>query len=114
MTGSGRVTAAEPSTRFDVTLEASPISFARLAHSYPSLPLRGTMSGPLRVQGTTNALALATKLTGEAGMLAIDEVIDIDSTGGEGAQRNGARRRPGPRAAARPAIDPRDCSSSPR
>ncbi len=86
MTGSGRVTAAEPSTRFDVTLQASPISFDELAHSYPSLPLRGTMSGPLRVQGTTNALTLATTLTGEAGTLAIDEVIDIDSTGGEGAK----------------------------
>ncbi len=86
MTGSGRVTSTGPSVRFNVTLQASPISFSELARSYPSMPLRGTMSGPLRVQGTTNGLALTTNLTGDAGTLVVDEMIDIDTAGGEGAR----------------------------
>ncbi len=86
VTGSGRVTSGGRSTIFDVTLDAAPLSFTSLARSFPSLPLRGSFSGPLRVQGIADRLALATRLAGAAGTLAIDELIDMDSAGGEGAR----------------------------
>jgi translocation and assembly module TamB len=86
-TGSGRVTyGGDGPTEFDVTLDAAPLSFGTFARSYPSLPLRGTMSGPMRVQGTTDRLAVAARLTGEAGTLTVDELIDIDSLNGQGAR----------------------------
>ena len=86
-TGSGRVTYGENgSAVFDVTLDASPLSFGTFAASYPSIPFRGTMSGPIRIQGTTDHLAVAARLTGEAGTLAVNELIDIDSVNGQGAR----------------------------
>ena len=85
-TGFGRVTLTNGDTQFDVTLDASPISFTTVAHSYAGLPLRGTFDGPVRVQGTADRLALGSRLTGDAGTLVIDELIDMDTVGGMGAR----------------------------
>ena len=71
-TGSGRVTLTDELVRYDVDLEAQPISFTALAQSYPVVPLRGSYAGPLRVRGGMDDLELVTRLTGPAGALAVD------------------------------------------
>ena len=85
ITGDGRITMGDRATVFDVTLDAQPISFSTVAHSYPGLFLRGTFNGPIRVKGTTDQLALNAKLTGDAGTMLIDETIDIEMQNGIGA-----------------------------
>ena len=86
VTGSGRVTSSGRSTAFDVTLDAAPLSFSSLQRSYSWIPLRGTFTGPLRVEGITDRLTLQTRLTGAAGTLTVDELVDIDPLGGQGAK----------------------------
>ena len=85
LTGAGRVTFGERSTVFDVTLDAEPLSFTTLANSYPSMILRGTFTGPIRVKGSSDHLAVDSRLTGAAGVMTIDELIDFDTLGGVGA-----------------------------
>lgn len=75
-TGSGRVTIGEKYTSYDLALNTQPLSFTTLALSYPSLPLRGSYQGPLRVQGTVDDLAVTTELTGPGGTLNYDGRVD--------------------------------------
>ena len=75
-TGSGRVTVGEKFTSYDLALNTQPLSFTTLARSYPSLPLRGSYQGPLRVQGTVDDLEVTTELTGPAGTLSYDGRVD--------------------------------------
>ncbi len=75
-TGSGRVTLGEKFTSYDLALNTQPLSFTTLARSYPSLPLRGSYQGPLRVQGTVDDLEVTTELTGPAGTLSYDGRVD--------------------------------------
>jgi translocation and assembly module TamB len=75
-TGSGRVTLGNTFTSYDLALNTQPLSFTTLARSYPSLPLRGSYQGPLRIQGTVDDLALTTELTGPGGTLSYDGRID--------------------------------------
>lgn len=75
-TGSGRVTIGEKYTSYDLALNTQPLSFTTLALSYPSLPLRGSYQGPLRVQGTVDDLAVTTELTGPGGTLSYDGRVD--------------------------------------
>jgi translocation and assembly module TamB len=85
LTGTGRVTLTDRNTIFDVTLDAEPISFTTLARSYPSIFLRGTFEGPIRVKGSSDQLAVDSRLTGAAGVIVVNELIDYEPQGGVGA-----------------------------
>jgi translocation and assembly module TamB len=89
LTGSGRVTYGDPFMIYDVSLNADPLSLTMLARSYPGLPFRGLVSGPIRAKGTSPDLALITTLQGSGGALSFDGRLDIDSIGGYGAHGRG-------------------------
>ena len=44
-----------------------PLSFTTLARSYPKLPITGSYTGPLRIQGTLEDLAVVGELRGTLG-----------------------------------------------
>lgn len=73
--GNGRVTLSD-NVIFDVAVAAFPLSATTLAHSFPSLPLRGEYSGALRVLGTMNDLSLTADLVGDAGRVQVDGQFD--------------------------------------
>ena len=75
-TGGGRVTIGEKFVSYDLALNTQPISFTTLALSYPSLPLRGSYKGPLRIQGTLDDLEVTTELTGPGGTFSYDGQVD--------------------------------------
>lgn len=77
VTGSGRVTYGEEFMVYDVDVVAQPLSLPQMARAYPSLPLKGLVSGPIRAQGTTDSLRLVATLAGDAGSLAFDGTVDI-------------------------------------
>ena len=79
-TGNGRVTIGEKFTSYDLALNTQPLSFTTLARSYPSLPLRGSYQGPLRVQGSIDDLAVTTELTGPGGTFSYDGRVDAYPT----------------------------------
>ena len=76
-TGSGRVTWGEFLT-YDMNLQAQPLSFTALQHSYPLLPMRGSYSGPIQVKGTSPNLLVNTTLTGAAGTFGFNGLVDAD------------------------------------
>jgi translocation and assembly module TamB len=76
VTGSGRYTLVPEGVRFDVDLQASPISYTTLSRSYPTLPIRGTAVGTIRASGMADDFALTTLLAGEGGELAYDGRAD--------------------------------------
>ncbi|MFL5560716.1 MAG: translocation/assembly module TamB domain-containing protein [Gemmatimonadaceae bacterium] len=76
VTGSGRVTYGEKFMTYDMTLDAKTLSLTELAQSYPMLPVRGLVSGPARISGTTEALDVNTTLTGAAGTVAFNGRLD--------------------------------------
>ena len=77
VTGSGRVTYGEEFLVYDLDVVAQPLSLPMMARAYPTLPLTGLVSGPIRARGTTDSLALTTELTGEGGTLRFDGVVDV-------------------------------------
>ncbi len=77
VTGNGRVTWGQYLT-YDLALQAQPLSFTALTHSYPLLPLRGSYSGPVQVKGTSPNLLVNTTLTGPAGTFAYNGLLDAD------------------------------------
>ena len=78
VTGDGRVTWGDKFLTYDLALNAVPLSFTALAHSYPLLPLRGSYSGPLQVKGTSPNLLVNTTLTGPAGSFSYNGLVDAD------------------------------------
>ena len=89
VTGSGRITYGTPFMSYDVSLAADPLSFTTLARSYPGLPLRGIVSGPIRARGSSPDLELSASLEGATGNFSFDGRIDIDTIGGMGAHGSG-------------------------
>jgi autotransporter translocation and assembly factor TamB len=77
-TGSGRVTWGEKYLTYDLALQAQPLSFTALQHSYPMLPMRGSYTGPVQVKGTSPNLLVNTTLTGPAGSFAFNGLVDAD------------------------------------
>ncbi|MGZ8471093.1 MAG: translocation/assembly module TamB domain-containing protein [Gemmatirosa sp.] len=75
-TGDGRVTFGTQFMSYALNLQAQPLSLDALARSYPLLPVRGLLAGPLRATGTVDALRVTTSLTGAAGTLRFDGTID--------------------------------------
>ncbi len=78
VTGIGRVTWGEKYLTYDLALQAQPLSFTALSHSYPLLPLRGSYAGPMQVKGTSPSLLVNTTLTGPAGTFAFNGLVDAD------------------------------------
>src|SRR6266576_3073672 len=78
VTGSGRVTWGEKYLTHDLALQAQPLSFTALQHSYPMLPMRGSYAGPVQVKGTSPNLLVNTTLTGPAGSFAFNGLVDAD------------------------------------
>lgn len=68
-TGHGRVTLLDEGVKFDVDMQAAPLSYTTLARSYPGLPLRGLAVGPIRASGMAEDFAVSTTLAGEGGEL---------------------------------------------
>jgi translocation and assembly module TamB len=81
ITGSGRATLGEMFTTYDVTLQAQPLSLPMLARAYPLLPFKGLVSGPIRARGTVENLELGLTLSGEAGSLQFEGVVDAFEPG---------------------------------
>jgi autotransporter translocation and assembly factor TamB len=77
VTGNGRVTWGKYLV-YDLALQAQPLSFTALSHSYPLLPLRGSYAGPVQVKGTSPNLLVNTTLTGPAGTFAFNGLLDAD------------------------------------
>jgi autotransporter translocation and assembly factor TamB len=78
VTGNGRVTWGEKYLTYDLALQAQPLSFTALQHSYPLLPLRGSYAGPVQVKGASPNLLVNTTLTGPAGTFAYNGLVDAD------------------------------------
>ncbi|MEP6730267.1 MAG: translocation/assembly module TamB domain-containing protein [bacterium] len=89
-TGGGRITYGTQFMAYDLSLQASPLSLTTLALSYPKMPLRGVMNGPIHVRGIAPDLDVETDLTGPAGHLTYAGKVDADSLGGYGARGSGA------------------------
>jgi len=77
-TGDGRVTWGEKYLTYDLALQAQPLSFTALHHSYPLLPVRGSYAGPVQVKGTSPNLLVNTTLAGPAGTFAFNGLVDAD------------------------------------
>ena len=77
-TGSGRVTDGKEYMTYDMALEAAPVSMTTIAHSYPSVQLRGNYTGPMTVKGQAPALDVVTTLTGAGGTLAYTGIVDAN------------------------------------
>src|SRR5258706_1612975 len=78
VTGNGRVTWGDKYLTYDMALQAQPVSFTALSNSYPLLPLRGSYAGPVQVKGTSPNLLVITTLTGPAGTLGYNGIVDAD------------------------------------
>ncbi len=78
VTGNGRVTWGDKYLTYDLALQAQPLSFTALAHSYPLLPLRGSYAGPVQVKGMSPNLLVTTTLTGPAGTFGYNGLVDAD------------------------------------
>ncbi|MEX2152354.1 MAG: translocation/assembly module TamB domain-containing protein [Gemmatimonadaceae bacterium] len=75
VTGSGRVTYADDFMKFDVAVNAQPLSLTMMSRAYP-LGLKGLMSGPIQARGTSNDLQLTTQLEGLAGRISYSGRVD--------------------------------------
>ena len=78
VSGNGRVTWGDKYLTYDLDLQAQPLAFETLRKSYVNLPLRESLSGPIRVQGQSPDLHVATSLSGDGGTLAFDGQVDAD------------------------------------
>lgn len=74
-TGRGRVTLEDEFVRYDLDVNAQPVSLSMLSRAYP-LHLRGLMSGPVRARGTTDSLDLTLDLAGDAGRISYAGRVD--------------------------------------
>ncbi|MHB1311429.1 MAG: translocation/assembly module TamB domain-containing protein [Gemmatimonadaceae bacterium] len=79
--GSGRMTYGEEFMTYDLSLAALPLSLTAIARSFPGIPARGDYSGPLRVKGTSDDLAVTADLVGDAGRLEVDGTFDVSVPG---------------------------------
>jgi hypothetical protein len=76
--GDGRVTWGDKYLTYDLALQAQPLSFTALTHSYPLLPLRGSYAGPVQVKGTSPNLLVNATFTGPAGVFGFNGLVDAD------------------------------------
>jgi autotransporter translocation and assembly factor TamB len=79
VTGSGRITLGDEYVSYDVDLLGAPVSLTTLARSYPAIPLRGEMSGPIRVRGNAADMTVVTTLANEHGSISFDGRVDAEA-----------------------------------
>ncbi len=75
-TGAGNYTLLDEGVRFDVEMQAAPLSYTTLSRSYPALPLRGSAVGSIKASGMAEDFAVRATLAGEGGELAFDGRAD--------------------------------------
>ena len=78
-TGSGRITLPDDNdNRYELDLRFQQLALGTIARSYPKLPFRGNVHGPLRTRGTAEALELESSegLTGDGGTIAFAGTVD--------------------------------------
>lgn len=68
-TGSGHFTLLTEGVKFDVDMQAVPLSYTTMSRSYPTLPLRGSAVGRIKAAGMAEQFDLQTTLAGEGGEL---------------------------------------------
>ncbi len=72
----------EPSLVLDVDVRLAPLSLATVGRFAPDAGLRGTVAGPVRLQGPLNDLAINARLTtADGGVLAVAGRADIEEPG---------------------------------
>lgn len=79
VTGSGRVTLGDEYVSYDVDLLGAPVSLTTLARSYPANPLRGEMSGPIRVRGNAADMSVVATLANARGSISFDGRVDAEA-----------------------------------
>ena len=77
LTGRGRMTVGDENTRFDVSLQAQPLAFAMVSRSYPSIPVRVPMTGPLSIVGTSDSLGVTAAFVAPSGAVSFRGVADL-------------------------------------
>ena len=75
-TGDGHFTLLDEGVKFDVDMQASPLSYTTMSRSYPSLPLRGSAVGHIKAAGMAEKFDLQTTLAGEGGELSFTGTAD--------------------------------------
>jgi len=63
----------------DASLLVTPIALGTLARSFPALPLRDAYSGPIRLVGRADSLAITTELAGASGELDATLLLDVQA-----------------------------------
>lgn len=75
-TGDGHFTIVTEGVKFDVDMQAVPLSYTTMSRSYPSLPLRGSAVGRIKAAGMAETFDLQTTLAGEGGELSFTGTAD--------------------------------------
>jgi translocation and assembly module TamB len=77
VTGKGRITYGVKYMRFDVDIDAKPISMPMMSRAY-DLGLTGYFSGPIKARGISPNLRVIADLKGAGGRFTYDGVVDAD------------------------------------
>ena len=79
--GDIRLTSTGPNIDFEVAVAALPLSLNTIARSYPDLPVRGTYTGPMRLQGELADFSANVDLSGDAGRIQLEGRFDASAPG---------------------------------
>ncbi len=75
-TGDGHFTLLTEGVKFDVDMQAVPLSYTTMSRSYPSLPLRGSAVGRIKAAGMAEKFSVQTTLAGEGGEISFTGSAD--------------------------------------
>ena len=75
-TGDGHFTLLTEGVKFDVDMQAVPLSYTTMSRSYPSLPLRGSAVGRIKAAGMAEKFEVQTTLAGEGGEISFTGSAD--------------------------------------
>jgi translocation and assembly module TamB len=75
-TGDGHFTLLTEGVKFDVDMQAVPLSYTTMSRSYPSLPLRGSAVGRIKAAGMAERFDVQTTLAGEGGEISFNGSAD--------------------------------------
>ncbi len=75
--GRARLDTRKPDPVFDVDVTLDPLAFDGIRGSFPSLTFRGDLTGPLRLAGTLDHLAVNGDLHGALGRIRADGVVAL-------------------------------------
>jgi translocation and assembly module TamB len=92
-TGTARLDTRDSAhTAFEADLRLDPLAFDGIRPSYPSIPTRGLVTGPVRLSGTVDRLTVSGEARGDLGFIAVDGVLlPRAGPGGIGADRFSVR-----------------------